>query len=379
MALDLNPFIYDRPVEPEELIDREEEAARLLRMAEEGRTVRLSAPRRYGKTSLIKRLQADSDRQAGMPSVYVDFSSVASLPEVAVRLEEAYRKSLQGPVARTVVAAIRALRPRLRAGVPGSGFEVQPTIAEDTERLLGGLLELPKRVFERTGARTLIVFDEFQDVLSAQERVDGLIRSHIQHHTTEASYLFAGSHPGLMLELFGDAKRKRPFWDQATPVELGRLKDEDLADYVGRRFESSRRDPGRALEPLLDLAQGHPQRAMLLAYHLWEATSEGDAADEETWEVARETALSHLREPFELVWRERSVSQRRVLTAVAGSPDPLLSERTLDRIGVAKSTAREAREQLIWLGDLETRDKALAFVDPLFEVWVRDERGAGAG
>ena len=42
------------------------------------------------------------------------------------------------------------------------------------------------------------------------------IRSHIQHQTSEAAYVFSGSHPGLMLTLFSD--RERPLFGQARPI-----------------------------------------------------------------------------------------------------------------------------------------------------------------
>lgn len=318
---------------------------------------------------------AEAADELGMPTVYVDLFSVASLPEVAVRIEEAYRASLQGPAMRAAVAALRLLRPRARAGIPGAQVELAPQAEEETQRLLGGLLDLPKTVFQRTGARSLIVFDEFQDVLSASDRVDGLIRSRIQHHSQEASYVFAGSHPGFMQRLFTDPRTRRPLYDQASPVPLEPLRDEDLADYIAPRFERARRDPGVGLEALLDLAEGHPQRAMLLSYHLWDFTAPGQTADPETWAAARERALGELREPFEVAWNARSGAERRVLVAVAGHRHALLSDKTLATLGVAKTTARDARDRLLFEGVFDRQSGgATRFVDPLFELWVRAER-----
>src|SRR3954447_4504278 len=128
------------------------------------------------------------------------------------------------------------------------------------------MLDLPKKVFERNGVRTLVVFDEFQDLLRISSDVDGLLRSKIQFHRDEASYIFAGSEPGMLNALFTD--RGRPLFDQARPILLDPLPDEDLIEYIGGRFERAERDPREALDPLVDLARGHPQRAMLLAHHL---------------------------------------------------------------------------------------------------------------
>jgi hypothetical protein len=56
--------------------------------------------------------------------------------------------------------------------------------------------------------------------------------------------------------------------------------------YIETRFAASNRDVGKALQPLLDLARGHPRAAMILAHALWEKLPENHAADAATWERA---------------------------------------------------------------------------------------------
>ena len=91
-----------------------------------------------------------------------------------------------------------------------------------------------------------------------------------------ASYVFAGSEPGLMEQLFED--RDRPLYGSAVPMRLGRLAPEDVGAYVAERFEESGRGVGDALGPLLQSAAGHPQRAMLLAHRLWAVVPPGETA-----------------------------------------------------------------------------------------------------
>jgi len=47
------------------------------------------------------------------------------------------------------------------------------------------------------------------------------------------------------------------------------------------RREQARRDPGQALSWLVDLAEGHPQRAMLLAHLLWSTVEPAATAGED--------------------------------------------------------------------------------------------------
>jgi hypothetical protein len=79
-----------------------------------------------------------------------------------------------------------------------------------------------------------------------------------------------------MRALFAD--RERPLYGQAQPVALAPRADGDLADRVAGRFEATGWDPGAALEPVLDIARGHPQRAMMFAHHLWKRTQPGRQA-----------------------------------------------------------------------------------------------------
>jgi len=364
----VNPFVYTGPVSAEQVIDRDEPTDQLLELADAGQAARLSAPRRFGKTSLLYRVRRDADAR-GFAVVYVDFSRAVSIEDVAVTIEEAYRASIQGSLRRTAVALMRSVRPRARAGVPGvASIEVAPKVEAERARQLGRLLDLPLKLYERSGTRTLVIYDEFQELLRAGDDLDRLFRQHLQHHGPAASYIFAGSHPGLMEELF--ATKDRPFFDQARPVYLDLLADPDLADYIGSRFEETGRDVGDALEPLLDLVAGHPQRAMLCAHHLWSRTPVGAAATLEDWEDARTDALREAADGLQAAWNLLGTNERRVIAAIASSSDSLLAERTLDRFDLAKNTAADARDRLVSSGDLQRVGNDVRIVDPLLAEWA---------
>lgn len=357
-----NPFVYSHPVNPEELIDREGEARQLIELAEGGHASRLSAPRRYGKTSLLYRVKRDAER-VGMACVYVDFSRAISVTDVAVTIEQAYRGSLQGPLRRAAVALLRALNLRLRMAPGGVGVDLEPRLEGDATRILGDLLDLPVGLHQRSGRRTLVIFDEFQELLGAGERLDGLVRSRIQHHGEVASYLYAGSHPGLMRALFAD--RERPLYGQAQPVALAPLADGDLMEHIAARFEATGRDPGTAVEPLLDVGRGHPQRTMMLAHHLWEATAPGTQAGAEEFGQALDATRNEARDALQAAWSALDRSERAVLAALAAGEAPLLGQRTLGRFGLAKTTASEARGRLLERGVLHELAGQVAIADPL--------------
>src|SRR5579884_579602 len=263
MIEDVNPFVYSRPVDPEDVLDRDAETHELLKNAVGGHYVRLYAPRRYGKTSLLKRALRDGEREEGLIPILVDLYRVNSLADVTIRFERAYARYLKGPVRRKIEELLQLTGLGLSLGAYGISARIQfDPKGADSLAALHALLDLPTKLEQSGGYRAYVALDEFQDVDKVPD-LDGLIRSHIQHQGEVASYVFAGSEPGLMKQLFEN--RERPLYAQAVPMRLGRLEDADVATHVAGRFAATGRGVGEALKPLLETAQGHPQRTILLA------------------------------------------------------------------------------------------------------------------
>ncbi len=211
--------------------------------------------------------------RAGWTTALVDLEGVLSLSSIVVRIERAYDRSLKGSMRRTVDALFRSWKIGLSLGAGGFTASLQSNPRIDVESVLLRLLDLPAKVHERTGSRSFVAFDEFQDLLRV-DGADGMLRSVIQHQSAVASYAFAGSAPTLMERLFEDPSR--PLLEHAVPVELAPASRTTRRPRTSRRrFRSTGRDIGNALDPLLAFARGHPQRTMLVAHHLWELVPDG--------------------------------------------------------------------------------------------------------
>lgn len=364
----LNPFIYDNPVPREDLIDRDREAEHLLELAEGAHNTRLQAPRRYGKTSLLGRVLEDADMR-GYRHVYVDFLGVSTAQEAARRIEEAYRKSLNSALRRLVARIARSWKGRAKVTPAGVGGEVEYTGTADINQRLSDLLDLPKKAIE-DGDRTIVVFDEFQDFLRADPALAGLLRAKIQRHRDAASYVFCGSERAFLESEFGE--KGKPLFDQARPLYLAPLDDQDLGDYVHDRFQATNKDPGEALDQLLRLVRGHPQRAMLLAHHLWEQAPDGGTADLETYERALAAADRELHDRFEYTWSTYAGNPnvRRVLKALALSPETLYNKRTLAAFELSKSQAQSGERALKRADEIHEANGRPEIIDPLFERWL---------
>ena len=367
MPPDLNPFRFSGPLPPEEMIDRDPEADDLLALAQGGHSFRLVGPRRYGKTTLLRRVLEAAERE-GAATVLVDLQDVLSIAEIVVRIERAYER-LKGPLRRTVENLFRAWNIGLSLGGGGFTATLQRNPNVDPESVLLRLLELPAALFERDGTTSLIVFDEIQDVLSV-EGADGKIRSVIQHQTGAATYGFAGSAPGVMQQLFADPRR--PLLDQAVPKELAPLALDDVAEYVSRRFQATKRQAGTALAPLIDFTHGHPQRSMMLAHYLWARTPRGEAADENTWVAALDQASRDSAPLMHAIWRALPTNERRVARALAVLSTPLYSEETAAAVGIKRSSIGKALEGLLAAADAIRVDEGARLTDPMFALWLQN-------
>lgn len=371
---DRNPFVFDRPLEPGDLVDREHELGVLRERFASGVNTRLASPRDYGKTSLLRRALVDAEREE-MGAVLVDLYGVRTATQAAAQIERAYERLPVGPLSRAL-AALRRRGGQVGLHTPAGGASVGVSSSGSAERALLDVLDLPRTLSEKSGQQIVVAFDEFQVALEAE--LDGLIRSVIQHHGSAVTYVFSGSHPGMMASLFSD--RRRPFYGQAAPLELGALPREPLADDIAERFEQTGRDVGEALGWLLDLVDGHPQRAMLIAHLLWQHTSSGQTADEDAWARAYEDAWAYVQGDFEATWDALSQIEAGVMEAVASGIQSLTGKAARESFGLPRGSApRDAARRLVERGLLirpagGTGSLPLQVVDPLLARWVASGR-----
>lgn len=380
-------FPFETPISPEALIDRRDELHQLHLAAADGAHVRLAGPRRYGKTSLLLAHAARLE-QASWRTVHVDFYGVTSIMEVCGRIVSAYA-GLKEPRVR---AQVEALASRLGLSVTTSGIGVTLRSAREAPAReaaatgLGELLNLPQELNERDGRRTLVVFDEFQDLLSAGTSLDGLLRSHVQYHGDAATYIYSGSQPSLMRRLFTD--RERPLYGQAEPLTLQPLPIDEVQVELADRFDDLDMDPGDALGPLCTAAAGHPQRTMLLAHLLHRELSmreldtstlpeSPDVTGVALADALVAKALHQTAEAHQAIWDSLSTGKKALLAALADGIRPTGTQAE-QRSGIARATLQSALKDLGREGQHVARIVTgprgpggnWRFVDPLFEQWV---------
>ena len=124
------------------------------------------------------------------------------------------------------------------------------------------------------------------------------------------------------------------------------------------------------MNPLTDAAQGHPQRAMLLAHRLWEEVEPGGTATLADWTRAYTTALAELQPEFDAHWRRLSTSAQKTLRAVVAGEGSPFQRRVLEQFDLPKSTASAALKGLTANATVEQQGDLYVVIDPLLAAWI---------
>jgi len=176
--------------------DREKEMSDLMRYAGNFTNVVLSSPRRYGKTSLIKRVQ-DNLAKHGTLTIYIDYFGISSIDEFSARFAGAVysvvykEKSLFEKAAKVFTSLRPIMRPDPETGM---AFTVEVAKSKPGGQLLEETLK-GFGEFLKSGKITCnVAFDEFQEITELKESrfIEGTLRSYMQDHRN-VSYFFIGS------------------------------------------------------------------------------------------------------------------------------------------------------------------------------------------
>ena len=358
--MDGSPFPYQGPLKPGQVAGRDDLVRDLAERLVDHRVTVLVGPRRYGKTSVLRRVLSDLE-QVGPTPVWVDLYALTSLADLAARLDDGL-DAVRGPLRQALgrVAAATSLQ------IGGIKVEMRGAARDrpDPALTVRALLEVLVRAAETTAV--VIAFDEFSGI-SGVAGAAGMLRTGLQHHYQHVGLVFAGSEPSMMRTLF--TSQAQPFYGQADLIEIGPLPAEAVFDIVTGGFEATGRDAGPLPDRIVAFAGGHPQRSMQLADAAWRATPEGESAGLGTWELTLAQVRADVAGGLERLHAGLPLGQQKVLRALAATGS--IYGRTAMIHDLAKGTATAARAALIDHGHVREADGHTVIVDPLLVDWLR--------
>jgi hypothetical protein len=376
-----NPFVYGEIVAAGAFADRDEEYHRLTEDLRAGQKVFLISPRRYGKSSLIRR---SLDALAKERVLTVTFTVAGSSSYVGFL--EAYAQALLSvdtPAARLRQWAgelLRTVRPEITVDASGPGTASVslsfPTVRtpRDAERLAAEVFALPGRIAAARKRPVAIALDEFQAITAFEDekvKVEDALRAAVQQQR-EVGYVFAGSEPSLMDRLISP---KRPFYKAGPVMRLQKIDAEEFGDWIDARFAKTGFKPEAGLgAAVVDLADNVPYDVQRLAHETWDDVR-ASGRKTATLEDLHTTLTRMLRQQglvYEEQWQRLTLAQRAVLRAlVLEQGRELLSASVRQRHRLSGASSVQSSLAALVREDIVMRDgPRYLLTDSLYREWI---------
>ena len=367
-----NPFTIKVISHDAPFCNREKELKDLIRYAVNKSNVVLFSPRRYGKTSLVKRVQHELKKN-GVLGIYVDLFGLSSTDDIAGRIAKSIYKTLheQKTVFEKAVKIFKSFRPVMRPTDTGVSLsiEVIPQNISGIE-LLEKTMEDLGNFISQSKADINLVLDEFQEIVELKDpKIEGVLRKHIQEH--QASYFFVGSRRRILLEMF--TSRKRPFYQSAFLFKLEPIPLGEFAAFLRDNFEKSKKTcTAEMAERLAKTVGNHPFYAQKLAYLTFELSGKTvlkKHINEAYQDMIEESAIA-----FEAILQGLSPKQIALLKALAKeSSSSVLSMNYMQKHKLKSIGGIQAALKKLSQLDLieKTNDNIWRVVDPVFADWLK--------
>lgn len=360
MSAEPSPFPHQGPLEPDQVLGRGVLIDDIVTRLTARRVTALVGPRRFGKTSLLRRVAAEL-AEGGAGIVWVDLYEATSTADIARRFD-AGLAATTGPI-RSVLQSV-AVSFDLQLGLLGMQLTRRKRDRPDADAVFDALLETLIAAGE--SAPTVVVIDEFPGI----DRVDGAagrLRTKFQHHFQEIGLVFAGSQPSLMRAMF--AERSRPFYAQADLVEVGPFTAAAVDEIIRNGFRATERRAGVLPGRIFDFTAGHPYRTMQLADAAWRTVAVGEQASPQHWTAALQLLRHETHLACEAIFSGLRPAEQATMRLLAHG-DPVFGTMA-DTLALSSGSAQHALESLLAAGDLTESDGHRRVVDPVLADWIR--------
>lgn len=309
-----NPFLVTGYLSPEYFCDRRQETETMIRALYNGRNVTLIAPRRMGKTGLVKNVFYKlREQEPDTVTFYMDIYSTQSLGDfirlfagtVLGKLDSVPQKALA-----RVGKFIKSCRPVFTfdelTGQPKVTIDIVPSSEEATLREIFDYLRSSEK-------RCYIAIDEFQQIAEYPEKgAEALLRSYIQF-VPNINFIFAGSKQHIMQQMFHSAKR--PFYQSTQTQVIDRIAREEYYRFAADFFtRQGRKLAEETFGYLYDAFDGHTWYIQVLLNRLYGYTENPDIGmtDYAIGEVVAESTYT-----YENLLAAYPASNIRLLKAIA--------------------------------------------------------------
>ena len=369
-----NPFKFGSVVSGDYFYNRTEELNRIKQTLAGGNNITLYAPRRYGKSSLVKKALVELEKQ-GFITIYVDFMSVYSreifIKNYSKAIAEGEKQSLEATV-KKIAKLITGIVPSVSSDSGGlPAFSLSWIQGSNKEQTLIDVINLPQQLASNK-LKWIIAFDEFQEVTKFNgENFEKTLRSCIQHHNN-VSYLFLGSKTHLLQDMFNN--RNRAFYNSALIMGIGKISEEKSIEFLTSRF----RNTGVSIDKniaiyLLRSVDNIPYYIQFIAFEIWQLAQLNNIYVVSTTDIdkALETIIQLKSDYYWEIINKQTSYRKKVLYVLSCGVKEMFSKETTYNYNLGSiSTTQKALDVFIQDGLVEKMDNHYILSDPLFKLFI---------
>ena len=369
------PFVFGVATSGDNFTDREQETQRLLLNFTHGVNTILISPRRWGKTSLVKKV-AQLAQTKTRKIVYLDIFSCRTESEFYRLFATSVLKQTSSKWDEWVENTkqfLAHINPKISIGTdPMNDFSISFEYSMQ-DNAGNDILQLPEKIAIEKGIQIVICIDEFQQISDFEDSktFQKKLRTvwQLQQHV---SYCLFGSKKHLMNELF--EKKNLPFYKFGDAIYLTKIETKYWIEYICKRFENT----GKHISPELAKEICRPvdnpsSYVQQLAWLLWIRTT--DIATEEQLTHALEDLLDQNNILFQSETENLSAYQMNFLKAVIDGIHSKFSSKEIIlkyNLGTSANIVR-LKSALLQKELIETDGKEIILADPVFGVWFKKE------
>lgn len=369
------PFIFGVATSGDNFTDRKKETERLLMNFQHGVNTVLISPRRWGKTSLARKVcsLAQSDR---LKVVYLDVFSCRSGKDFYDAFATAVLKQTSSKLEEWLENAksfLSRISPKISMGAdPMTDFsislEMNPKSTDVDE-----ILQLPEKIAQKKGYNIVVCIDEFQQIAEFKDSKTFQKRLRtVWQLQKSVSYCLFGSKKHLMNELF--EKKSLPFYKFGDAIYLPKIGTADWVDYICGRFEATGKQISKELaERICEIVDNHSSYVQQLAWLVWIRTDR--VATEHDFEMAYQDIIDQNTPLFEKQTESLTTYQMNFLRAIIdGVHGEFTTQEVLQKYQLGSSAnVSIVKRALIKKELIEIEKRQVIIPDPIMEEWLKRE------
>lgn len=357
-----NPFKFGSVVDGPFFTDREEEITRITSYLDGENHLVLISPRRYGKTSLMRKVLAATERKY----IVLDLQLVFTPDDFAAQLLKRVYRLFKVEKLKSYIKSFRII-PTVTVNPVTGEPEVSFRPGSRDTVPLEDVLNLIEKLGMKAGLKHVVVFDEFQEIFRIGKGLDSFLRSVMQEHK-HVNYVFMGSSESMIREIF--ERKESAFYRFGSLMTLGKIPRERFMEFLEERFVKLTERSADISGRVLDVTLSHPYYTQQLAYHVWEIIARSGYSENVVALASDEIVVSHDND-FERIWNSLNRTDMLILNGMSLSSLSPQSEEFSREFGTgAVSTVFSSLQRLAARGVLIKEGSSYYIDDPFFRRWI---------